>query len=92
LICPESLKGPDETTRDPIRGASTGEEAGSQDPPWQVKSGVHRHFSGAKPLDFPAQDGPFPVQWRSEQRGIPTLARKFRSKAAHDIHFHFAAF
>jgi len=47
---------------------------------WDQKRG-YRHFSGSKAFDFPEQDGLFPVQQRSESRGVPTLGRKFWSKA-----------
>jgi len=48
------------------------------------RSGVYRHFSGSKALDFPEQDGHFPVRQRLAARGAPAFDRKFRSKAERD--------
>ena len=47
-------------------------------------SGIYRRFSGSTAFDFPAQDGPFPVRQRLEDRPVPTFDRKFRSKAERD--------
>ena len=47
-------------------------------------SGIYRRFSGSTAFDFPAQDGPFPVRQRLEDRPVPTFDRNFRSKAERD--------
>jgi hypothetical protein len=39
-------------------------------PAQKVRSEVHRHFSGSKASDFPAQGGHFPVRQRSESGGV----------------------